>query len=102
MLLKNGFPNGKSDWLRAMGLGRERGSAAGRPRGCRELGWVYVPGHSGVNLPEASGFSIFFFLFKQAGKDVGTLMPGVSPAQLSSAQLSIPLPTHVHSTTENS
>lgn len=61
MLLKNGFPNGKSDWLRAMGLGRERGSAAGRPRGCRELGWVYVPGHSGVNLSEASGFSIFFF-----------------------------------------
>lgn len=56
MLLKNGFPNGKSDWLRAMGLSRERDSAAGRPRGCRELGWVYVPGHSGVNLPEASGF----------------------------------------------
>lgn len=53
MLLKNGFPNGKNDWLLAMGLSRERGSAAGRHRGCRELGWVLC---AWVNLPEASDF----------------------------------------------
>lgn len=53
MLLKNGFPNGKSDWLLAMGL------SCREAQGLRELGWLV---RAWVNLPEARDFIDVFIL----------------------------------------